>query len=155
MSIFKIFSGPSAEKLEQRGDALAAAGKWGLAKLEYEHAAIKAEKAASPTQEAAARLQKKIVDTMEALAREHLENADRLKEGANFDEAAELVTIALGITADPRLKSELEERLEQIEEGRNNQVPMEEPDPFYGLADDDDDFQDADPDRRRSIFSPC
>ncbi|MBI9087491.1 MAG: tetratricopeptide repeat protein [Desulfobacterales bacterium] len=152
MSIFKIFSGPSAEKLEKRGDALVAVGKWGQAKLEYEHALIKAEKAPDPAIEIKARLKKNIAATMEALAAEHLENADLLLEGANFDEARELVTIALGITTDPRLKSELEARLGQIEEGRSNQLQMEEPDPFYGLADDDDDMEEAEPGSEEEYF---
>ena len=152
MSIFKFFSGPSSEKLEQKGDALAADSSWGQAKLAYEHSLIKAEKATDPAGEIQARLKKKIAGTMEALALEHLETADQFLEGANFDEAVELISIAMGITADPQLKSQLQARLEQIEEGRSNQAQIDAQDPYDGLADDDDDVEEADPGSEDEYF---
>jgi hypothetical protein len=44
MSLLKLFSGPSPEKLEEKGDALFAAGHWGQAKLAYEGALDKRQK---------------------------------------------------------------------------------------------------------------
>lgn len=134
MDIFKIFSGPSAEKLEQRGDALAAPGKWGRAKLEYERALIKAEKAPDHDPERKARLQNKIAGAKEALAREHLETIDLLLEGDNFDDAGELAAIALEISTEPSLRVELEARRQRIEEGRSLQTRVEGPDLLYGLG---------------------
>ena len=43
MSILKLFSGPSPEKLEQKGDALFEAGLWGQARLAYDRAIYKLE----------------------------------------------------------------------------------------------------------------
>jgi len=44
MPFLKIFSGPTSEKMEKKGDAFFEAGLWGKAKLEFERALVKAEK---------------------------------------------------------------------------------------------------------------
>ncbi|MBC8417087.1 MAG: hypothetical protein H8E10_00655 [Desulfobacterales bacterium] len=43
MSILKLFSSPSPEKLKQKGDALFEAGLWGQARLAYDRAIYKLE----------------------------------------------------------------------------------------------------------------
>src|SRR5210317_884307 len=95
MAWFNLFSGPTAERLEQKGDALGAAGLWGAAKLEYERAHRKRETAADQDRDNLRRLAEKIAGTREALAREHHRNAADLAVFGVFKEAFELVALSL------------------------------------------------------------
>ena len=143
MRLFKIFSGASVEKLEKRGDGLAVAGKWGRAKLAYEHALIQAEKGSGSEGDACDRLRAKTTGAKEALAREHLEQIDLLLEGDNFDEAEDLAGIALELSVDPALRAELETRRQRIAKGRSLRIETEAPDPLYGLGSGEDDEEEA------------
>ena len=67
MSLLKLFSGPSPEKLEQKGDALFEAGLWGRAKLEYERALHKLEKETGQENDRQQQLSAKIRKAREAL----------------------------------------------------------------------------------------
>ena len=60
MSLLKLFTGPPPEKLEEKGDALFAAGHWGQAKLAYEGSLDKRQKRSGPDQDAQRRLMEKI-----------------------------------------------------------------------------------------------
>ena len=72
MSILKWLAGPSPEKLEARGDALFAAGRFGPAKLEYEHALHRLTKQ-SPDAAGRPRLEDKILRARHNLAIGHKE----------------------------------------------------------------------------------
>lgn len=115
MAWFNLFSGPSAERLEQKGDALGAAGYWGAAKLEYERAQRKLEDATVQDQVTLHRLEEKIAATREALARDHHRNASDLVAIGDFKEALALVELALALTADDALKETLAQQHREIE----------------------------------------
>ena len=68
MSLLKLFSGPSPEKLEEKGDALFAAGQWGRAKLAYEGSLDKRQKRSGQDTDAQHRLAEKIREAADALA---------------------------------------------------------------------------------------
>ncbi|MEE8541702.1 MAG: tetratricopeptide repeat protein [Desulfobacterales bacterium] len=114
MSILKLFSGPSAEKLEQKGDALFEAGLWGQARLAYDRAIHKLENQTGDTGNDQERIAGKFLRSGEALAREHGQNAESFIAGGHLDEAKELLALALEITADAGFKKELEDRLHQL-----------------------------------------
>ncbi len=115
MAWFNLFSGPSAERLEQKGDALAAAGFWGAAKLEYDRANRKLKAATAQDQGTLRRLEEKLSATREALAREHHRNASDLAAIGDFQEALDLVELALALTGDAAFKEILAQQRREIE----------------------------------------
>ena len=150
MSLLKLFSGPSPEKLEKKGDALFAAGHWGQAKLAYEGALDKRQKRSGQDIDARHRLAEKIRETVNALAREHRQTAQNLIEGGHYDEARALLTLAMEVTADRQLKAELDAQLHALTSPRNHpndREPMvstvrsEDSDPLLDEASEDDYFQ--------------
>lgn len=136
MSLFRIFSGPSAEKLEQKGDALFEVGDWGQAKQTYERALEKLEKSPEPDSSDLNRIRDKIHQTREALAREHRHTAEGFAENGYPDEARNLLSLAWELTTDAVFKKELEERIRQIALLRTRQVDEELPDLFYAFEED-------------------
>jgi predicted Zn-dependent protease len=150
MSLLKLFSGPSPEKLEEKGDALFAAGHWGQAKLAYEGSLDKRQKQSGQDIDAQHRLAEKIRETVNALAREHRQTAQNLIEGGHYDEARALLTLAMEVTADRQLKAELDAQLHALTSPRNHpndREPMvstvrsEDSDPLFDEASEDDYFQ--------------
>jgi tetratricopeptide (TPR) repeat protein len=137
MGFFDIFSGPSPEKREARGDALYGAGKWGRAKLEYE-AAADALKKKGEDPAALERLETKVGRAGEALAGDHLDHAALLVEGGNFAEAEDLLSLALEIATGRGLREKLERLLADVSRRRQERPDEEMPAPLYGLGDDDD-----------------
>ena len=146
MAWFNLFSGPTAEKLEQKGDALAAAGLWGAAKLEYEHALRKSEAASGQDRDHRVRLGRKIADAKEALAREHQRNASQLAEIGDFTEALELVALALVLSGDDRLKATLVQQHRDIEMAREaeRRPTLSTPQDEWAAEEESPGFQSAD-----------
>ena len=120
MSLLKLFSGPSPEKLEEKGDALFAAGNWGPAKLAYAGALDKRQKQSGRDIDARRRLAEKIREAVDALAREHLQTAQNLIEGGYDDEARSLLMLAMEVPADPQFKAELGAQLHALTPPRNH-----------------------------------
>ncbi len=137
MPLFRIFSGPSAEKLEQKGDALFEAKAWGQAKQTYERALDKLEKRPEPDSADLSRIRDKIHQTREALAREHRQNAEDFAENGYPDDARNLLALAWELTTDALFKKELEERLRQMELLRARQMDEELPDLSYASEEED------------------
>ncbi|MFZ0131589.1 MAG: tetratricopeptide repeat protein [Desulfobacterales bacterium] len=125
MSLLKLFSGPSPEKLEEKGDALFTAGQWGRAKLAYEGSLDKRQKRSGPDIEAQRRLAEKIRAAADALAGEHRQTAQDLIEGGYDDEARALLALAAEVAADPRLKAQLGAQLQALTHPRNHPVGLE------------------------------
>ena len=146
MAWFNLFSGPSAERLEQKGDALGAAGFWGAAKLEYEHAYRKRTAAAGRDRDSLIRLEGKIAGTSEALAREHHRNAAHLAAIGDFKEAFELVNLALALTGDDALKETLAQQRRDIEAVRDveSRQTLSEPQEEWGPEEENMDVQSPD-----------
>jgi len=134
MAWFNLFSGPTAERLEQKGDALGAAGFWGAAKLEYEHAYRKRAAAAGRDRDSLNRLEGKIAGTREALAGEHHLNAQQLAAIGDFAEALELVELALELTGDNALIETLAQQRRDIEAGcaAKSRQTLSEPEEEWG-----------------------
>jgi tetratricopeptide (TPR) repeat protein len=125
MSLLKLFSGPSAEKLEEKGDTLFAAGHWGQAKLAYEGSLDKRQKRSGKDIDAQHRLAEKIRGAADALAREHRRTAQDLIEGGYDDEARALLTLAAEVAADPQFKAELTAQLHAPTSPRNHPIGRE------------------------------
>jgi tetratricopeptide (TPR) repeat protein len=136
MSILKIFSGKTAEAHEQKGDELFAADLWGKAKVEYERALDKLEKTETQSDDLKSRLQEKIQHTKASLARSHKHNADDMLEAGFHDDARELYKLALELTENAALKSDLVKKLEQLDFQMSKKVEA-------ALVDDDDDEEQA------------
>jgi tetratricopeptide (TPR) repeat protein len=122
MSLWKLFSGPTPEKLTRQAETLLNAKQWGPAKVALERAL---EKAVDP--ELKTHLQAEIRICCDHLAQDHLSQAATLSEGGHQDEAAELYRLAVEIARDPRLKKAAEEGLERL---LSAAAPVS-PDPVY------------------------
>jgi tetratricopeptide (TPR) repeat protein len=138
MSLLKLFSGPSPEKLEQKGDALFEGGLWGRAKLEYERALHKLEKETEQEDDRQRKLATKILKTREALAQGHRQTAKDLIDGGYFDDARDMLVLAMEVAADGPFRQEIEQDLKALEAHQKQKPDAASPDPFYGLAADDD-----------------
>jgi len=138
MSILKLFSGPSPEKLEQKGDALFEAKLWGQAKQAYDRAFHKLEKQSVQDTNDKKRIAGKVLQAREALAREHQQNAENLLEGGHFDEARDLLSLALEISADAQFKEELGDQLHGIDLRQSHKPGEDLPDLLYGQEEADD-----------------
>jgi len=146
MAWFNLFSGPTAEKLEQKGDGLGAAGFWGAAKLEYERAHRKCEVATVQDRDSLSRLEEKITGTKEALAREHRSNALQLATIGDFKEALELVELALELTGDDTFKETLSQQRRDIQAVRaaESRQTLSEPEDEWGPEEEIVGFQSPD-----------
>jgi tetratricopeptide (TPR) repeat protein len=138
MFFLKLFSGPSPEKLIQKGDVLAEAGLWGQAALEYERALGKVEKQQNPSPDYLKQLTEKIARAREFLAGDHQQTAERLIDSGDFDNARDLVTLSKSLTTNPRLLELLAHQLEKIERLQRDVESVKRIDEFYGLADEDE-----------------
>ncbi len=110
MKFSSLFTGKPYQEIEKGADALFQRGEYGFAKLEYERAL---HKAAKKEPEARHHLQAKIVKCKQALALEHLKNAENLMEAGLHEEAEDLLQLALELAQDEQLSMEVEERLKQ------------------------------------------
>jgi tetratricopeptide (TPR) repeat protein len=149
MSLLKLFSGPSPEKLEEKGDAFFAAGQWGQAKLAYEGSRDKRQKRSGQDIDAQHRLTEKIREAADALAGEHRQTAQNLIEGGYDEEARALLTLAMEVAADPQFKAELDAQLQALTFPRSHPndrepivytVKLEDKDPLPDEASEDDYF---------------
>lgn len=116
MSLMKLFSGPTPEKLETKGDALFTSGLWGQAKQAYERALHKLEKAAGEDTHRQRQLQDKIQQACEALARGHQEDAMNYRDGGYADEARAALTLAMEISRDAAFRDELAAQLAALDD---------------------------------------
>ena len=119
MAWFNLFSGPTAEQMEKKGDALGVAGFWGEAKLKYEGAHRKLGAATDPDRMGLHRLDEKIANSRENMAHAHHRHAARLMESGHFEEAMDLAALALELTGDDALKAILAEQHRAIEAARD------------------------------------
>ena len=114
MGIWTIFSGKGPEEYEQRGDALFETAEYGLAKIEYETALNKLEKQSPRNTGLKNRLQKKLLHSKEALALQHKQAGEELMGAEMYEDAEEILRLALELTENPELTIELEQRLREI-----------------------------------------
>ena len=131
MVFLKIFSGKTPQEYEHRGDELRAENLWGKAMIEYQKALDKLEKSAAPNDHLKTRLQEKISHTREALANNHIQNADDMLEAGFYDDARELYYLALELSEDTKFKNSLEEKIAQLDFRLNKAIEENLPDNFY------------------------
>ncbi|MBC2712966.1 MAG: tetratricopeptide repeat protein [Desulfosarcina sp.] len=152
MAWFNLFSGPTVEKLEQKGDALGTAGFWGEAKLEYERARRKLEAVTDQDRDSLGRLEGKIAGTKDELAREHHQNALQLAVSGDFKEALDLVELALELTGDASLKETLAQQHQTIEAARAGEHQPTLSDPEYDWDPDEENVGFQAPDEQFSAL---
>ncbi|NQU12941.1 MAG: tetratricopeptide repeat protein [Desulfobacteraceae bacterium] len=122
MKFRHFFTGKPPDALEKDADAFFRLGEYGAAKLEYEKALLKSAKKASEGTLANDRLEEKIGQCKHALALEHKETAENLMEAGHYEEASDLLRLALELVQHEELAVEIEERLRSIE---NPSLPSE------------------------------
>jgi tetratricopeptide (TPR) repeat protein len=120
MGILKIFSGKDPEEYKQKGDAYFEEQQYGLAKIEYESGLSKLERRSPGDIDLRARLEQKIVQTQEALALQHSEAGEELINAALYEEAEEILRLAMELTEEAGLKAQIEQRLKDIREHAGN-----------------------------------
>ena len=116
MGVLKMFSGKDAEEYEQKGDAYFEEQQYGLAKIEYESALGKLERKSPGNIDFRARLGQKIVQAKEALAVQHKQTGEELINAALYEEAEEILLLAVELTEEAGLKAQIEQRLKDIQE---------------------------------------
>ena len=115
MGILKIFSGKNPEEYEQKGDACFEEQHYGLAKIEYESALSKLERKSPGDIDFRTRLDQKIMQSKEALAVQHRKTGEELIDAALYEEAEEILRLAMELTGEAGVKVELEQRLQDIQ----------------------------------------
>jgi tetratricopeptide (TPR) repeat protein len=123
--MLKIFKGKSPQEHEQKGDSFAQIGAWGKAKIEYDKALSKLDDKSLQYHELEKRLKEKILETKEALARDHKNTAVDMLEAEYYDEARQYISLALELTSDAQLKSELEALSENLKRGISKGIQEE------------------------------
>ncbi len=114
MGWLSFFSGKKAEEIEAKGDAYLENGAFGYAKIEFDKAKARHMKKPSEDEGFEARIEGKIQAASEGLARGHLQKAVEYVEHSCFDDAENLVALALELTRDPSLQAELKGLSETI-----------------------------------------
>ncbi|MDJ0783595.1 MAG: hypothetical protein QNJ22_16590 [Desulfosarcinaceae bacterium] len=118
MPLWKLFAGPSAEKLTRQAEALLQQAQWGPAKVALERALAKTT---DPV--ARDRLQVEIGTCCDHLASDHLKQAALLAEGGHHRDAGELIQLALEVARDPRLKERARRDGEQLGAAAHTEIP--------------------------------
>lgn len=114
MGFLNFFSGGSPEKYEQKADAFVINRSYGHAKTEYEKALDKLDRQAESKPEYRSLIEDKLRHCKEALALEHRQNGEALVKAGCVDDAKELLQLALELTEDPGLTTDVKQLLDSI-----------------------------------------
>ncbi len=114
MGFLNFFSGGSPEKFEQKADSFVINRSYGHAKTEYEKALDKLDRQADSKPSYRRLIEDKLLHCKEALALEHKQNGEALIESGCVDDAMELLHLALELTANPSLATEIKKLLDRI-----------------------------------------
>jgi predicted Zn-dependent protease len=125
MGLLNIFKGKSPQDYEEKGDSYAQFSAWGKAKIEYEKALSKLDEKSLQFHELEKRLKEKILHTKESLAREHKNTAKDMLEAEYYDDARQYISLALELTADAQLITELETLSEEMKQGVSKGIQQE------------------------------
>ncbi len=135
MKFSHLFAGKPYHEIEKKADALLQTGEYGFAKLEYEKALLKWAKKTSEAPGAGDQIEAKIVQCKNTLALEHRKSADNLTETGLYEEAEDLLQLALELAQDERLVAEIEERLKGLKANSNPHKALVMSDPEEGSED--------------------
>ena len=116
MKLSHFFTGKPYHEIEKHADTLLQMGEYGSAKLEYEKALLKVAKKTSEAPEAKNHIEEKIVKCKDALALEHKKAAENLTETGHYEEAEEILQLALELVQDEQLAVEIEEQLRGVKD---------------------------------------
>ncbi|MCJ7683871.1 MAG: tetratricopeptide repeat protein [Desulfobacteraceae bacterium] len=116
MKFSHFFTGKPYHEIEKNADALLRIGEYGSAKLEYEKALFKLAKKTSEAPEAKDHIEEKIAKCKDALALEHKKAAENLTETGHYEEAEEILQLALELVQNKQLAVEIEERLRRVKD---------------------------------------
>ena len=116
MKFSHFFTGKPYHEIEKNADALLQMDEYGLAKLEYEKALLKLAKKPPEAPEAKDRIEEKIAKCKDALALEHKKAAENLTETGHYEEAEEILQLALELVQDKQLAVEIEKRLRGVKD---------------------------------------
>jgi tetratricopeptide (TPR) repeat protein len=125
MGLLKSILGQSPAKCEKKGDAYFDRSDWGRAKLEYEKALSQLDRRSPRYLRDEPRLQEKLSQAKESLAREHRQTGEELIEIEYYEEAKELFELAIDLSQDRDLISDVENRLRQLEALSSKDIRME------------------------------
>jgi predicted Zn-dependent protease len=125
MDLLNIFKGKSPREHEEKGDSHARFNAWGKAKIEYEKALSKLDEKSLQYNELDKRLKEKILHIKESLAHEHKNTAADMLEAEYYEDARQYISLALELTADAHLISELETLSEKMKQGISSGVQQE------------------------------
>lgn len=145
MGMFSFLTGKAPEEIELIGDKFFKANEFGAAKIEYEKAVKKAESKFPEKANLINRIYEKITDSKESLAKIHFQNSEHLVESENFDEAVDLLELALELTQNESLKQDIQNRLDKLlqafesEDPEDSQMFMSEAEPFPSAEEVDND----------------
>ena len=127
MGLLNIFSGKNPEDYELKGNKFAETGAYGKAIVEYEHALERLEKTAPWDDGFRQSLRDKIHDSKEALALQHKKAAEDMLEAGYDEEAHQYIQLALELTEDPDIISDLENQRSELETRALAGIQIEEP----------------------------
>lgn len=141
MGLLKNIFGRDPVKTEQKGDSFVGNSDWGRAKIEYEKALVLLDKKAPDYHGSDARIQDKLQESKESLALEHKQNGEELIELGDYDDARELFGLAIELSEDRSLISDLETLMHETEDQdkREYQIDIQE-----HVVSEDPDFDDGD-----------
>ncbi len=142
MGLLNLFKGKSFREHEASGDSHAQFGSWGPAKIEYEKALNKLGKASPEKPEDLKRLEEKILNSREKLARDHNKTAEDMLEAEYYEDALQYINLALELTSDAQFSEELETRARELKKTINRGIQQE----FAEFRVFDDDTEDEDED---------
>lgn len=132
MGLLNIFKGKSYRELEAGGDSQAQSGAWGRAKIDYEKALEKLDKASSENpqddmrlREDAQRLEEKILNSKEKLALDHKKTAEEMLEAQYYEDALQYLNLALELTSNAQLTEELETRSQELKKTIHRGIQQE------------------------------
>ncbi len=127
MGLLNIFSSKDPEDYELKGDKLVETGAHGKAIGEYERALERLEKTAPWDDGFRQSLREKIHSSRETLVLQHKKTAADMIEAGYHEDALQYIQLALELTEDPDLISDLENQKRELEaralEGSQNAYP--------------------------------
>ena len=128
MGLLNIFSSKNPEDYDLKGDRFAETGAYGKAIVEYERALERLEKTAPWDDGFRQSLRDKIHSSKETLALQHKKTAEDMLEADYNEDAQQYIQLALELTEDPDLISDLENQQRQLETRALEGVQIDEPD---------------------------
>jgi tetratricopeptide (TPR) repeat protein len=127
MGLLNIFSGRNPEDYELKGDKFADTGAFGKAIVEYERALQRVEKTAPWDDGFRQNLRDKIQSSREALVLQHKQTAADMMEAGYNEDALQYIQLALELTENPDLISDLENQRRELEARTLEVIQIEEP----------------------------